>query len=39
VPTIIKLEKEIINSMGGDIGFLFRSVSFLRVLDKESKKK
>ena len=39
VPTIIKLEKDIINRRGGDIGFLFISESLdLIILDNESKK-
>ena len=40
VPTTIKLEKDIINREGGDIGFLLISESLdLIILDNESKKK
>ena len=39
VPTIIKLEKDIINNAGGDIGFLFKLESFFKIELKELKKK
>ena len=39
VPTIIRLEKDIINSVGGDTGFLFKSESLLTIFPKALKKK